>query len=136
MDRYAIIDESDFPIIRIRFLGNKSTDQNFRTYLDETKSCYRFAKRLAIIFDASEAGIPSISHQKMQANWLRENEQLMKDFCAGTAYIIPNAAIRTILKMIFSFQKQPVPYRIFENEREANDWVNGLELTKNATIKD
>jgi hypothetical protein len=62
----------------------------------------------------------------MQAKWLKENEQLMKEFCAGTAYIIPNAAIRAILKMIFSFQKQPVPYKIFESEPEANAWINGL----------
>ncbi|MCH6199516.1 STAS/SEC14 domain-containing protein [Aquiflexum sp. LQ15W] len=133
MDSYAIIDESNFPIIRIRFTGNKSTDQNFQTYLDQTKACYRLEKRLAIIFDASDAAIPSLSHQKMQANWLKENEQLMKEFCAGTAYIIPNAAIRAILKMIFSFQKQPVPYKIFESEPEANTWVNGLDMDRNST---
>ncbi|MCL6260143.1 STAS/SEC14 domain-containing protein [Aquiflexum sp. TKW24L] len=133
MDSFAIIDESDFPVIRIRFTGKKSTDQNFQTYLDQTKACYRFAKQLAIIFDASDAAIPSLSHQKMQANWLKENEQLMKDFCAGTAYILPNAVIRAILKMIFSFQKQPVPYKIFESEPEANTWVNGLDLDRNST---
>jgi len=126
MDSYAIIDESDSPIIRIRFTGKKSTDQNFQTYLDQTKACYRLKKRLAIIFDASDAAIPSLSHKKMQAKWLKEYEQLMKEFCAGTAYIIPNAAIRAILKMIFSFQKQPVPYKIFESEPEANAWINGL----------
>ncbi|MCR9013584.1 STAS/SEC14 domain-containing protein [Aquiflexum gelatinilyticum] len=133
MDSYAIIDESNFPIIRIRFTGHKSTNQNFQNYLDQTKACYRFAKGLAIIFDASDAAIPSLYHQKMQAKWLKENEQLMKDFCAGTAYIIPNAVIRAILKMIFSFQKQPVPYKIFESEPEANAWVNGLDLESNST---
>lgn len=129
MDSYAIIDESDFPLVNIRFTGKKSTDQNFQTYLDETKACYRFKKKLAIIFDAANASIPSIAHQKMQANWLKENEQLMVDFCAGTAYVIPNVAIRAILKMIFSFQKQPVPYKIFESEPEAIAWVKGLELS-------
>lgn len=129
MNSYAIIDESSFPVIRIGFTGIKSTDQNFQSYLDQTKACYRTGKPLAIIFDASKASIPSLSHQKMQANWLKENEELMRNFCAGTAYIIPNAAIRAILKMIFSFQKQPVPYKIFEKESEAEAWVNGLGLS-------
>lgn len=129
MDSYAIIDESDFPIIQIRFTGNKSTDQNFQTYLDDTKACYRFGKKLAIIFDASNASIPSIAQQKMQANWLRENEQLMTDFCAGTAYVIPNVAIRAILKMIFSFQKQPVPYKIFQSKPDAEAWVSSLVVS-------
>lgn len=130
MEHYATIDESGFPIIRIRFTGNKSTDQNFQTYLTQTKECYRFGKTLAIIFDASEAVIPSFSHQKMQANWLKENKSLMQNYCAATAYIIPKAAIRAILKAIFSFQKQPVPYQIFQNEEEAEAWVNGLLLDK------
>lgn len=126
MEPYAIIDESSFPIVRIGFTGNKGTDENFQTYLDQTKACYRNEKRLSIIFDASKAGIPSLSQQKMQACWLRENKDLMQHYCAGTAYIIPNAAIRAILKMIFSLQKQPVPYRIFETSEEAEDWVKGL----------
>jgi hypothetical protein len=46
--------------------------------------------------------------------------------CLATAYIIPNAAIRGILKMIFSFQKQPVPYQIVKTETEAQDWVEAM----------
>jgi hypothetical protein len=128
MDNYAIIDETTFPIIRIGFTGNRSTDQNFQVYLDQTKGCYRHGKPLVIIFDASKAGIPALAHQKMQANWLKANKQMMENFCLGTAYIIPNAAIRAILKMIFSLQKQPVPYKIFEREAEAEGWVKGLKL--------
>jgi hypothetical protein len=128
MEPYAIIDESSFPIIRIGFTGSKSTDQNFQSYLDQTKACYRSEKPLAIIFDASNASIPKLSHQKMQADWLKENETLMQTFCVGTAYVIPNIAIRGILKIIFSFQKQPVPYKVFEAEPEAISWINGLEL--------
>ncbi len=123
MKTYATIDETEFPLVRIRFTGNKSTDQNFEAYLAQTKACYRFEKRLAIIFDASKATIPSFSHQKKQAHWLKENKELMQKYCAGTAYFIPNAAIRAILKMIFSLQKQPVPYEVFEKEREAENWV-------------
>jgi len=126
MEQYAIIDESSFPIVKVRFTGNKSTDQNFQFYLDETKACYRSKRTLTLVFDASNASIPSISHQKMQAQWLKENEELMKNYCAGTAYIIPNTVIRGILKMIFSFQKQPVPYKIFETEPEGLSWVKGL----------
>ncbi|WP_373520069.1 STAS/SEC14 domain-containing protein [Aquiflexum sp.] len=128
MDPYAIIDESGFPIVRIRFTGYKSTDQNFQAYLDQTKACYRFNKPLAIIFDASNAGVPALSHQKIQATWLKENKSLMEDYCAGTAYIIPNVAIRAVLKVIFSLQKQPVPYQIFAGEQEAEAWVKSLGL--------
>jgi hypothetical protein len=126
MEAYAIIDETKFPLIWIRFTGNKSTDANFQAYLDETKACYRHGKPLAIIFDASEAVIPKISHQKMQADWLKQNTALMQSLCLGTAYVIPNVAVRAVLKVIFSFQKQPVPYQIFETQSEAQNWVSSL----------
>jgi len=127
MDPYAIIDELGFPLVRITFTGNKSTDDNFQIYLDQTKACYRHGKKLAMIFDASRATIPALSHQKMQANWLKENNNLMQEYCLGTAYVIPNTAIRGILKLIFSFQTQPVPYKIFQTYEEASTWVNALD---------
>ncbi|WP_245531131.1 hypothetical protein [Belliella baltica] len=58
----------------------------------------------------------------MQADWLKENKNLMEDYCCGTAYVISNLAIRAILKMIFSIQKQPVPYKIFEKQEDAVAW--------------
>ncbi|SDD07580.1 hypothetical protein SAMN04488104_10145 [Algoriphagus faecimaris] len=128
MKSYAIIDESEFPLIHIRFTGNKSTDQNFRAYLDETKACYRSEKRLAIIFDASQASIPALSHQKMQAQWLKDNRDLMLKYCAGTAYVIPNPVIRAVLSMIFSFQNQPVPYQVVKSLEAARRWVDSLDL--------
>jgi hypothetical protein len=128
MNDYATIDESEFPLIRIRFTGEKSTDENFQLYLAQTRNCYRHKKKLAIIFDAREAGIPALSHQRMQADWLRENRGLMQDYCQGTAYVIPNKVIRAVLRVIFSLQKQPVPYKIFEKEAEAEKWVRGLDL--------
>lgn len=128
MNDYATIDESEFPLIRIRFTGEKSTDENFQRYLAQTRDCYRHKKKLAIIFDAREAGIPALSHQRMQADWLRENRGLMQDYCQGTAYVIPNKVIRAVLRVIFSLQKQPVPYKIFEKESEAEKWVRGLDL--------
>ncbi len=128
MQPYAIVDETSFPVIRVTFTGHKSTDQNFQVYLDQTKACYRHQRTLCIIFDATQATVPALAHQKMQAKWLKENENLMKSFCAGTAYVIPNAAIRAILRVIFSFQKQPVPYHIMEHISEAEAWVKELDV--------
>jgi hypothetical protein len=123
MKTYASIDESGFPVIRIEFTGEKSTDENFQHYLNATEACYRHQSKLGILFDATNASIPSLRHQQLQADWLKKHEGLMKEFCVGTAYVIPNIAIRAILKMIFSFQKQPVPYEIFEKIADAESWV-------------
>lgn len=126
MEKYATVDESAFPLVRITFTGSKSNDGNFQDYLDQTKNCYRHKQKFVLIFDASRASIPSFRHQKMQGDWLRENKQMVEDYCLGTAYVIPSAAIRTLLKMIFSFQRQSIPYQVFETNAEAEAWVKAV----------
>jgi len=122
--RYAIIKKESFPIVKIVFTGNKPTDQNFSRYLEEMKDLYSENKKLAIIFDATNAVLPGLKFQKMQAKWLQENEKMMKTFCVGTAYVITNGLARGVLKTIFKFQKQPVPYLVCDSIAKAETWVN------------
>jgi methyltransferase-like protein len=124
MNKYAEVDSTDFPIIKLIFTGEAANTENFQLYLNELKQNYSSKQPIAIVFDATKAVLPGIKYQKMQAQWLKDNEQLMKDFCAGTAYVIPNRIIRNVLSAIFALQKQPVPYQICSHRSEAEDWVN------------
>ncbi len=123
INKYALIKAEEFPVVVVEFTGHKATDENFAQYLEELNGLYAKKERLAILFDASNAVFPGIKYQKMQGDWLKENEQMMKDYCAGTAYVITNTIIRGVLKTIFKFQKQPVPYYICSDYVEANNWV-------------
>lgn len=122
MKKYADVDSSAFPLIKVVFTGVAADGENFPVYLEEVKQNYASEQPIAIIFDATKASLPGITYQKMQAQWLKDNEQLMKDFCRGTAYVIPNRIIRNVLGAIFAFQKQPVPYVICSTYEEAEKW--------------
>lgn len=126
MKPYALVDSSNMPIISVTFTGEKSTDKNFQQYLEDLEKCYEDRKTIAIIFNATKAVIPNLSHQKKQALWISQNWKLIQTYCKGTAYVIPNMAIRAVLKMIFSFQNQPVPYKIFSNIEEAKNWIGDV----------
>jgi hypothetical protein len=123
MAAYATIDESTFPIVTVRFTGEGADDQNFQQYLDDVRALYDREERLALVFDARHASLPALKYQKMQAQWLKKNEALMQSYCAGTAYIIKNPIIRSVLRAIFSFQQQPVPYAVLGSREEAEAWV-------------
>ncbi len=122
--KYAIVETDEFPMVTVRFTGNAANQENFSTYLKELKEIYDQKKEVAILFDASLAVFPGITYQKQQALWLKENEDLMKEYCLGTAYVIPNLIIRNVLKAIFKFQKQPIPYYVSSEISEAEDWIN------------
>ena len=124
MKKYAELDKSNFPIVRVQFTGESANDDNFLLYLNELKESYDFENKLVIIFDANNAIFPGLKYQTMQAKWLKENKQMMKDYCVGTAYIISNRVIRNVLKAIFAIQSQPVPFLVCSHSTDAEDWVN------------
>ena len=124
MKKYAKIDQSDLPILNVFFTGNIAEENNFELYLAEIKQVYDLEKTIAIIFDATSAVLPATMYQKMQAQWLKDNEKLIQKYCVGTAYIIPNLVIRNVLKAIFTFQKQPVPYLVCKTMSEATIWTS------------
>ena len=123
MKNYAEVNKDGFPIIRVTFTGESANDHNFPLYLDDVKMSYDNKSKIAIIFDATDAVLPGLAYQKMQAQWLEDNMQMMINFCVGTAYVIPNIIIRNVLKAIFAFQNQPVPYMICSDVKAAENWI-------------
>ena len=131
MKKYAIIETKEFPIVNVTFTGENANDDNFILFLEEVKQSYDLQNKIALIFDATNAIVPAFKYQKMQANWLKDNQQMIKDFCVGTAYVIPNIIIRSVLKAIFAIQSQPVPFLVCSNITEAENWVKiQLEISK------
>lgn len=120
---YATFDEGQFPIVTITFTGTKSTDDNFRNYLNRIRNIYHKQMRFVLIFDATNASIPGVKHQLMQASWLKENNELIERYCLGTVYIISNVLVRGILRSIFALQKQPCPYIVVEKRGDASVFV-------------
>lgn len=128
MNPYATFDFEHYPVVVVAFTGHKATDENFRKYLAGLHQAYEREQPFAYLFDAENAAMPGLRYQKMQAAWLKDNEALMKQYCQGTAYHIPNAFIRTALKGIFALQQQPVPYKVVGTLNLAMQWC--AEITQ------
>ncbi len=126
MSSYATVSDDDFPIVRVVFTGQKPSEASFEQYLQEVTDQYASGEPLVVIFDGREAIVPGLSYQRRQARWLKEHENMMKNQCRGTAYVISNPAVRTFLKGIFAIQPQPVPSKVFSTMEEAEAWVKGL----------
>lgn len=128
---YAKIDQTAFPLITVTFTGERSTNSNFKAYLKDLDDCYFAQQKLAIVFDATKAAVPRLSHQKLQAKWIKDNTAVMQELCKGTAYVIPSKTLQWVLKMILLLQKQPVPYQVFSTYKEAQIWCWNQLQNKN-----
>ena len=126
MTAYASFDRSTFPIITVAFTGEKATPENFQVYLDGLRENYDREETFSLIFDATKATAPGASYQKQQANWMKENDELIRTYCKGIAYVIPNLIIRNILKLILGLQKDAVPSKVFSSKEEGLTWAKSM----------
>lgn len=121
---YATFKRDDFPVIFIEFTGENANNENFQDYLDELDANYETKKPVGIVIDAAKAEFPQFQFQKKQANWMDANHDVLKNYCKGMAFVIPNAMLRNALKMIMGMTKNPAPYKVFPTMKKAKDWVN------------
>lgn len=119
---YVDIHYSEFPLVWVEFTGHKATKANFEAYLEGLKKTYDRQERLVLLFDARKVPFPGLPYQLRQARWLRDNDALIRKYCQGTAYLIAQPWIRAALKMIFAWQKNPVPTTVLAEPEEAREW--------------
>lgn len=127
--KYAEFNASDWPIITVSFTGSLADESNFTEYLSCLDDLYISKERFVIIFDARNARFPGLKYQRLQANWIKENQAKIKRFCFSTVYVISNLVIRNALRLIFLIQEQPTPYQIVSNLEEAVEYAQ-LEIKK------
>jgi hypothetical protein len=123
MEPYVTVDRSQLPIIIVTFTGAIETPENFEQYLQELNRNYDAKEPIGLVFNAQNAHIPSRMYQKRQADWMRANASVIKSYCRGIAYIVPNPFLRPVLQLIFATQKVPSPSRVFSNEKLGLEWL-------------
>lgn len=123
---YASFDRSEFPVVTVTFTGATETKENFHQYLNGLFHNYDRKEEFSLIFDASLASSPNPKYQKMQAEWMKDHEKLVKTYCKGVAYVVPSPFLRGILKIIFGIQKNPVPFQVFRDMKPARQWAKSL----------
>mgnify|MGYP001348580567 CR=1 FL=1 len=123
---FATFHRDDFPLIEIRFTGEKETDENFQAYLRGLEENYERKERVSLIFDASKALPLNPTYQLKQAKWMKQHEGLIQQYCVGVAYVIPGTLLRNTLKLIFKLQSSPTTFKVFSKHSDARAWARGL----------
>lgn len=54
----------------------------------------------------------------------------VKSLATGTAYVIDNFALRILVKFFMKFYKQIIPRKIFDNKKDAMEWLRKLRDQK------
>jgi len=119
---YYELDRSAWPVVTVTF-DDPPTDDAFEDYLSDLEALYDEEEPFALIFDARTASYLPSRYRQWQADWISDNEAMIEQYLAGTAYVIPTAVLRGVLRAVFALQDQPSPYTIVGSMDEARSWV-------------
>ncbi|HYO72184.1 MAG TPA: STAS/SEC14 domain-containing protein [Archangium sp.] len=116
------LDDTFWPLRFVRFVG-VATPQQFEQYLAEMDACLRRGERFVCILDISRGGVPTPEQRQRQTSWLKENEQLLRQFELGVAFLVTSPLVRLALSTIFYFKPMPVPYLVTAQMPSALEWA-------------
>ncbi len=121
--RHITIDDSRHPIVVVTFVGG-ATDAEFHDYLARMEQLVIERREInCTILDATAAGNTPAVQRRMQADWLKRNEDLLRQWSAGTAFVITSPIVRGLLTAIFWMSPMAAPHTIVASLDEAEHWA-------------
>ena len=115
------IDDSDFPVIVVRYRG-LAEDERFEQYLQELTRV-RSRGPSVVIFDALEAGFPPARQRRRQAEWIDQNRALLQRNSLGTVFLLDSSLVRGALTAVLWLSPIPGEWTVVGTREEARQWA-------------
>ena len=124
----------DFGQVQVQIQVAPLTEDNFRAHLAaETlrmtgliKGRDRVVPRKAVVInDGSCELIPPPSIRKLQADWIKGHEDMLRLVCHGLGMIVPGMLVRNTLTAVLWLATLPVPMKLLKDMDEALFWAIG-----------
>jgi hypothetical protein len=117
-----VIDASQLPIVVVRFNGYIS-DPEFDVYLATMTGLLTRNSKMVAILDARAAIRNPPSQRQKQADWIRANEELLRQHSLGTAFVLTSPLVRGVMNAILWLQPLPTEYTVVGTLEEAERWA-------------
>jgi len=116
------LDDSRWPLVIFTAIGEQSED-DFEAYLADADALLRRRERYASIFDTRRAAPIGPILRRRQAQWLAQNEELLRTYLVATSLVMTSALHRGILRAIMWLKPLPCPYSIEPSFAAARAYV-------------
>jgi len=79
--------------------------------------------KVIVIVDASVALVPPPDARRVQADWMRANQNLLRQVTRAVGFVFPNPWVQGCVATIFSLMPMPIPMTSHGTLEEAVDWA-------------
>lgn len=127
------IDEGRFPLVTVTFVGDVSNDE-FKAYLERLDRLLARGEPNAMVMDARRSARSPAIQRKLQADWIKEREALLRRLSCGTAFVITSPLVRGVLTAILWLQPMPQPHTVVATPEEAEAWAIAKLRARGLTV--
>lgn len=130
MDALASItfDDSLWPLLVVKFVG-APTNQQQEAYLAQLRAYLQQGDRYVSILDTRLLRMMTSEQRVRQAEFIKENEGLLRRVTLGSASIVTSPLIRLAASVFLHLKPMPTPYYIAPTLPQAAGWAaERLEL--------
>jgi hypothetical protein len=127
------IDESELPLLLVTFEG-AATDAEFEAYLAAMSALLERRMITATVLDARRASGAGAAQRRRQAEWMKEHAALMRQYSAGTAFVIESALVRGVLTAILWLQPMESPHIVVATLSVARVWAKQRLRERGVTV--
>lgn len=125
----VVFDDSAWPVLSVRFKRPMTNDE-FGVYLEGLKAqldrAAREQKKVAIVMDSTIPIKTPREQQVAQAQWMKDHDELLRNWSIATAFVLTSAMSRFVLSMILLIQPLATGYKVFGEVGEAEAWARSL----------
>lgn len=118
-----VIDRSHDSLVVVRF-QRVASDAEFQQYLADYRRLLADERRFAPVFVTTpEMPATPTKHARWQADFMRDEYQLISERVVATAFSLPSSLMRGVLRGILMLQPMACPYTVVATEAEGVAWV-------------
>ena len=127
------IDDRLWPLVIFRFRF-RPTMEELEAYLARQDAMLARRERMISLVLAEEAKLWETPVMRRQADWIKQNEELLRQYSLGAAMVLQSPIVRGMLKAILWIQPMPQPYAVCSTVEEALRWLRERVASANASI--
>ena len=112
----------------VKFVNKPNSRQDILSYLDEIKKIYDKNEKFIIMYNAQHIGLISLDNMKLQANFMREQEERTKELMVRAAVVVNGQAQRLLLQTLFKIKKPACPLKVCDTVEKASEYLRQSTL--------
>jgi hypothetical protein len=111
-----------WPLVLFRFSGDVSLTQ-LNDYLQRQEAMLARREMMGSLVLTEDLKLWDTPVLRRQADWIKQNVELLRRYSVGAALIIASPVVRGMLKAVLWLQPMPQPHFVTANVDQALDWL-------------